>query len=50
MSEFRIRRDLKRFGMELLCLLVLLYGDPLRAISEAGATSADGGDLKPPGS
>ena len=40
MSETRIRRDLKRFGMEFLCLLVLLYGDPLRAISEAGATSA----------
>ena len=40
MSESRIRRDLKRFGMELLCLLVLLSGDPLRAISEVGATSA----------
>jgi hypothetical protein len=25
--------------MELLCLLVLLYGDPLRAISEAGASA-----------
>jgi hypothetical protein len=40
MSESRIRRDLKSFGVEFLCLLVLLSGDPLRAISEAGATSA----------
>jgi hypothetical protein len=35
-----MRRDLKRFGVELLCLLVLLSGDPLQAITEAGATSA----------
>ena len=31
MSESWMRRDLKRFGVELLCLLMLLYGDPLRA-------------------
>ena len=35
-----MRRDLKRFAVELLCLLVLLYGDPLQAISEAGAARA----------
>ena len=40
MSESRMRRDLKRFGVEFLCLLMLLYGDPLQAISQAGATSA----------
>ena len=40
MSESRIGRELKRFGVEFLCLLVLLSGDPLRAISEAGATFA----------
>ncbi len=40
MSESWMRRDLKRFGVEFLCLLVLLSGDPLQAISEAGAARA----------
>ena len=33
-------RDLKRFGVEILCVLVLLYGDPLQAISEAAGAGA----------
>ncbi|MCP3994429.1 MAG: hypothetical protein GY722_05105 [bacterium] len=40
MSESWMRRDLTRFGVEFLCLLVLLSGDPLQAISEAGAARA----------
>ena len=40
MSESWMRRDLKRFGVEFLCLLVLLYGAPLQALSEAGAAGS----------
>jgi len=36
MSGKSIRRNLKRFGVELLCLLMVLYGAPLQALGAGG--------------
>jgi len=43
-----IRRDLRRFGVELLCLLMVLYGAPLQALEGEGGQEDREFDAAPP--
>ena len=43
MREGRTHRDLRRFAVEWLCLLMLLYGSPLEALAELRPEEAAAG-------
>jgi len=46
MGSYSMGRDLKRFGVECLCLLMVLYGAPLQALQEAAPPPKDETEAK----